>query len=65
MDDGSKRVGELHDFIPPQTFGTQRQMYPLVAVLNPGDGPDEQLLPITNLRWDDELGMLRLEVENE
>lgn len=36
--------------------------YSVVAVLNPGEGPDEQLIEVADITWDHSLGVLRLEL---
>lgn len=41
----------------------KRKKYHVVAVLNPGDGPDEQLLFVYDVEWDDQIGYMRLLVE--
>jgi hypothetical protein len=65
-------VGTLDDLLD-NTVGGKRyfqkegqleklRKYPIVAVINPGEGPDEQLLRITAVTWDHEYGVLRFEV---
>ena len=45
-------------------IGDREAKYGVVAVLNPGEGPDEQRLAVTRIAWDHEYGALRLEIEN-
>lgn len=62
------RIGMLLDLMHNLERGVSSleidryKQYPVVAVLNPGDGPDEQILEVSTLRWDHQYGVLRLEI---
>lgn len=62
------RIGMLLDLMHNLEMGVSSleidryKQYPVVAVLNPGAGPDEQLLEITKMTWDHNYGVLRLEI---
>lgn len=61
------RVRDLHDALPPYTSeiagADRRKKYEVVAVLNAGEGPDENRLMIFGVEWDDDMGQMRLLVE--
>lgn len=68
MEMDKTRVGELLDWLGHAAgFGQgdkstreRIRQYPVVAVLNPGEG--EELLEVTAMSWDHEYGVLRLEL---
>lgn len=60
-------VRDLHDKLPPYASSiagsNRRKDFYVVAVLNAGDGPDEQLLRVYDVEWDDDYGYMRLLAE--